>query len=115
LTIRPRCFNINRYGTDGERKEHLLNENSEYSDFLSQVVVLDTGGPIVYIGKLEQVTPAGFVLLDADLHDSRDGHATSESYVNAARTQGVSSNRRHILVMKSAVMSISKLDDVVEQ
>ena len=77
--------------------------------------MLDTDGPIVYLGTLTHVDEAGFVLEDADVHDTRDGHATKEVYVNGARLHGVSPNRSRVLVMPSAVMSISKLADVVEQ
>ena len=86
-----------------------------FAGFLSQVVVLDTGGPIVYVGRLVDANDAGFVLEDADVHDCRDGHATAEEYVNACRAQGVSKNRRRVLVMRSAVVSVSRLEDVVEE
>ncbi len=81
----------------------------------SQMVVLDTGGPMVYLGQLVEVTESAFVLADADVHDARDGHATNETYVSEARRTGVSVNRKHVIVMRSAVMSVSRLDDVVGQ
>jgi len=86
-----------------------------YQAFLSHAVVLDTGGPIVYLGTLTHVDEAGFVLENADVHDTRDGHAIKEVYINGVSIHGISPNRRRVLVMPSAVMSISKLDDVVEQ
>lgn len=89
--------------------------NTAFDAFLSHTVVLDTNGPIVYLGTLSHVDEAGFVLQDADVHDTRDGHATKEVYVNAARANGISPNRSRVLVMPSVVMSISKLNDVVEQ
>lgn len=89
--------------------------DSTLESFLSQPVVLDTGGPIVYLGTLSAVTEQGFVLRDADVHDTRDGHATPEVYVNEARRHGISPNRKHLLVMHSAVTSISRLEDVVEE
>ncbi len=89
--------------------------NAAFDTFLSHNVVLDTNGPIVYLGTLTHVDDTGFVLQDADVHDTRDGHATKEVYVNGARAHGISPNRSRVLVMPSAVMSISKLSDVVEQ
>ena len=83
--------------------------------FLSQRVVLDTGGPVVYLGTLAAVTETGFLLKDADVHDTRDGHATPEVYINEAHRQGISPNRKRLLVMHSAVVSISRLEDVVEE
>ncbi|MFQ5414789.1 MAG: hypothetical protein ACE5E6_10060 [Phycisphaerae bacterium] len=80
---------------------------------LNEPVVLDTALPIVYIGTLASVTDTVFVLRDADLHDCRDGHAVREAYIAATRAGGVSVNRRNIVVLRSAVMSISRLADVV--
>ncbi len=88
---------------------------ASFESFLNEVVVLDTGGPMVYLGTLAAVTSTGFVLVDADVHDTRDGHATPEVYVNEVRLQGISVNRRRVLVMRSAVASVSRLADVVEQ
>lgn len=80
---------------------------------LNQPVVLDTGSPIVYIGLLREVTPHEFVLTDADMHDCRDGHVNKEHYLAEARQEGVTVNRRAVVVMRSAVISVSLLADVV--
>lgn len=80
---------------------------------LNEQVVLDTGTPIVYIGKLVEITDHEFVLDQTDMHDCRDGHANKEMYVAEARQEGVSVNRRQVVVMRSAVISVSRLSDVV--
>ncbi|MHC4236184.1 MAG: LSm family protein [Planctomycetota bacterium] len=46
--------------------------------WIGKRVVLDTAGPIVYLGTLTDVTQAGLQLEDADVHDCRDGHASKE-------------------------------------
>ena len=66
-----------------------------------------------YIGKLIQITEKAFVLADIDMHDCRDGHAHKEAYLAEARCEGVTVNRRNIVVMRSAVISVSRLSDVV--
>ncbi|NOS99287.1 MAG: hypothetical protein HOP29_01515 [Phycisphaerales bacterium] len=86
-----------------------------YQELIDQRVVLDTGGPIVYLGTLVAVTESVFVLADADIHDSRLGHATPEAYINDARQSGVSPNRRRVMVMRTAIISLSQLDDVVTE
>ena len=80
---------------------------------LNEQVVLDTGTPIVYIGKLTEITDIAFVLVDVDMHDCRDGHAHKEAYLAEAYSEGVTANRRNIVVMRSAVISVSRLADVV--
>ncbi len=89
--------------------------NAAFDEFLTHFVVLDTGGSIVYLGRLVGVDEAGFMLDDADVHDCRDGHATKEVYISESRDNGVSPNRQRVLVMRSAVISVSKLVDVVER
>ena len=83
--------------------------------FLNQVVVLDTNTPIVYLGTLAEVTSSVFVLDSADMHDCRDGHATKEQYLHEARDGGVTVNRRRVVVLQSAVISVSRLVDVVAE
>ncbi|MFQ6049378.1 MAG: hypothetical protein ACE5K7_08440 [Phycisphaerae bacterium] len=88
-------------------------EGSPLDGLIGQQVVLDTAGPMVFIGRLEQITPEGFWLSRADVHDRQDGHASKELYVLEAKLHGVRANRRRVFVMRSDVVSISLLDDVV--
>ena len=80
---------------------------------INDVVVLDTTSPIVYIGTLVEVTEDTFVIHDADMHDCRDGHATKEHYVAQTRCDEVSVNRTRVVVIRSAVISLSRLEDIV--
>ncbi len=78
-------------------------------------VVVDTATPIVYIGTLAEVHEHALVLTDADMHDCRDGHADKELYLRDTREHGVATNRRRIVVLRSAVISVSRLEDVVAE
>lgn len=80
---------------------------------LNELVVLDTATPIVYIGTLTEMTDHVFVLVDVDMHDCRDGHANKERYLAEAHRDGVPVNRRHVVVMRSVVISVSRLGDIV--
>lgn len=80
---------------------------------LNQRVVLDTATSIVYIGTLSDVTDSVFVLSDGDMHDCRDGHANKEHYLAEVRRDGVTVNRREVVVMRTVVISLSRLDDIV--
>ena len=82
---------------------------------LNEQVVLDTATPILYIGTLVEVTDQTFVLKDADMHDCRDGHANKEVYLAETRRNEVAVSRRHIVVMRSVVISVSRLGDVVAE
>jgi len=84
-------------------------------NMLNDQVVLDTETPIVYLGTLTEVTERTFVLTDADVHDCRDGHANKEQYLAEARTGEIAVNRRRVVVMRSAIISVSRLSDIVVQ
>ncbi|MEK6677149.1 MAG: hypothetical protein AABZ47_16030 [Planctomycetota bacterium] len=80
---------------------------------LNQEVVFDTATPIVYIGTLVEITDTLFVLCDGDMHDCRDGHASKEHYLIQARQDGVAKNRHNVVVMRTVVISVSRLTDIV--
>ncbi len=78
-------------------------------------VVLDTAGSTVYLGVLTELAGTGFWLENADIHDCREGHAGKEAYVFEAKINGIRTNRKRLFVMRSAVISIAALDDVVQE
>lgn len=84
-----------------------------WEELIGQEVVLDTAGPLVYLGTLESVTGEGFWLRDADVHNRTEGHANNELYVIDACHQGIRANRRRVLVLRSAITSLSALSAVV--
>lgn len=85
----------------------------ELNELMGRTVVLDTAGPVVYMGRLVGCDAGGFWLADADLHNCREGHATREQYISESARDGVHVNRRRIHVFRHAVISISALSDVV--
>lgn len=92
-------------------------DNHSLDGFLQRRVVLDTQGPMIFIGRLERIDERGYWLVDADVHDRTDGHSNKEVYVNqAAELQKggtLNVNRRRVFVERHAIVSISALDDVV--
>ncbi len=93
--------------------------DSSLDRFLEQRVVIDTAGPMLYIGRLDSYADRGYWLTDADVHDRSDGHSTKEMYVNEAheleRTGNRRVNRRRVFVERHAVVSVSLLADVVTE
>jgi hypothetical protein len=82
--------------------------------FLEQDVVLDTQGPLLYLGTLREITPAALVLVNADVHDSNDSRASKDLYIVESRVLGVRVNRAAVVVMRSQVASASLLRDAVD-
>jgi hypothetical protein len=81
--------------------------------FLSKAVVVDTDADIVYIGVLDALSPGELVLSEADVHSIRDAGSTREIYVMESAKYGVRSNRRRVHLMRSRVVSVSLMEDVL--
>ena len=86
-------------------------------DFLGRVVVMDTQGAKVFIGRLAAFDDRGYWLTDADVHDRDEAHSSNEKYVNDVHLlerEGIrTANRRRVFVERSAIISMSTLDDVI--
>jgi hypothetical protein len=86
----------------------------ELDGFLEKEVVLDTRGAILYLGRLVRVFEHFYELADADVHDVLDGRTSKELYIMEARKHGVKKNRKTVYVRKAEIVSISRLEDVIE-
>lgn len=87
---------------------------SAIAPLVGREVVLDTRGPIVYIGRLESADDHFVTLADVDVHDMLDGRTPKEKYILDARKFGVKQNRRRVFVRREEVVSLSLLEDVIE-
>ena len=85
--------------------------------YVGRRVVLDTAGPMIYVGDLEAFEERGYWLTEADVHDRSDGHSTKEEYVSESaeleRAGAGRRNRRRVFVERPAVVSVSALDEVI--
>ncbi|MHC4445382.1 MAG: hypothetical protein ACYTF1_07795 [Planctomycetota bacterium] len=77
-------------------------------------VVLDSAGPMVYLGRLASYDAEGFSLENADVHSRAEGHAPREQYIAESRRHGIRPNRARVYVFRHTVISISALSDVKE-
>ncbi|MFQ5845898.1 MAG: hypothetical protein ACE5JG_13020 [Planctomycetota bacterium] len=75
-------------------------------------VVVDTHGPQVFVGRCDQVTDDGVVLLDADVHREGSDGRTKEEYLQRAARYGVWQKHARILVPKREVASVRRLGDL---
>jgi len=82
--------------------------------YLGKEVVLDTRGPIVYLGALAAVDPFFVTLADVDVHDMIDGRTPKEKYILDARKFGIKKNRARVVVRREEVISFSLLEDVID-
>jgi hypothetical protein len=83
-------------------------------EMLGQKVVVDLRSSFVCLGTLQRMNELYLELKNADVHDLRDTQTTRENYVAASRTTGIKRNRKRVLVCRSDMVAISRLDDVVD-
>jgi hypothetical protein len=86
---------------------------ANWHSLLGQQVVVDVRAPYIYIGTLSEVGADTLVLKDADVHYRGDSQTTGELYLLEARREGVRASRARAFVMRSEVVSISSLDDII--
>ena len=84
-------------------------------EFLEQKVVVDLSTTFVCLGKLSRYDDHFLELKNADLHDLRDTDTTRENYVADSVTTVVKRNRKRVLIRRDQMVSISLLDDVVDE
>jgi hypothetical protein len=92
--------------------ERLLGEMAD--DLLGEKVVVDSRSRYLYLGTLEKVGGDAIVLTEADVHDTRQSNTTEEVYIIQAVQHGVRVNRERVYVLARDIVSISRLDDVLE-
>jgi hypothetical protein len=91
-----------------------MSDTAPWSDLIGQILVLDLASPYVILGTLDRADAAFVTLAEADVHDLRDSKTTRELYVLESRRHGVRCNRRRVSVQCREIVSVSRLDDVVE-
>ncbi len=83
-------------------------------ELLGEVVVADLRSPYVCLGTLVQVNEHYLLFHNADLHDLRDSDTGRENYIAASRMTGIKRNRKQLLVVRSEVVAVTRLSDVVD-
>ena len=80
-----------------------------------QAQCLDLRGPFVCLGRLVAFDDHFHDIRDGDLHDMRDTQTTRENYVVSSKRTGIKHNRKRLLLVRSEVVAIARLKDVVEE
>ncbi len=80
--------------------------------FADKLVVVDTSGSLVYIGRIAEADEHFVSLIEADVFDASMTTITKEQYLIEARSDGVIPTRSRVWIRQSVVQSISLLEDV---
>ena len=85
-----------------------------FAGHVGHLVVVDTDGPVFYIGRLASVSEDFLILEDVDVRHQGDTPTSRERYLIEARRLGVRPSRRRAEVVLARVVGISRLDDIIE-
>ena len=84
-------------------------------DLIDQKVVVDFRSEFVCLGTLKRYDEHFLELRNADLHDLRDTETSRENYVASSVATGIKRNRKRVLLSRTDIVAISKLEDVVDE
>jgi hypothetical protein len=84
-------------------------------ELIGERVVIDLRSHYVCLGTLLRIDPLYVELKNADLHDLRDTDTTRELYVVDSRNTGIKRNRRRVIVVRSEMVAIARLDEVIAE
>jgi small nuclear ribonucleoprotein (snRNP)-like protein len=83
-------------------------------EMIGQRVVVDLRSEYVCLGTLQHIDELFLEMRNADLHDLRDTDSTREIYVAESKKTGIKRNRKRVLLVRTEIVAIVRLEDVVE-
>ena len=83
-------------------------------ELIGERVVIDMRSPFVCLGILLRLDEHFLELKNADLHDLRDTDTSRENYVAASLSTGIKRNRKRVMIFRSDVVALTRLDDIVD-
>jgi hypothetical protein len=84
-------------------------------EMIGHKVVVDLRSEYVCLGTLTRADDHFLELKNADLHDLRDTDTTRELYVIDSRETGIKRNRRRLLLVRTDIVAIALLEDVMAE
>jgi hypothetical protein len=74
-------------------------------------VIVETTGPLTFVGRFDSEDDAGVHLLDVGVHDATSG-GPKEDYLRRSARFGVRTERKHLLVPRTEVSRITRLAEI---
>jgi hypothetical protein len=100
-------------GTSGDTC--LTEERTVLEEMIGQKIVVDLRSEYVCLGTLVRIDEHFLELKNADLHDLRDTETTRDLYVIESHDTGIKRNRRRLLLVRTDIVAIALLEDVVAE
>lgn len=88
--------------------------SASFAGLIGRTVVVDVDGPVIFLGRLAAAGDEFLTLEDVDVHNLGDSATSRERYVIEARKLGIRPNRQRAEVRLARVVSVSRIEDVIE-
>jgi hypothetical protein len=82
-----------------------------HSELHGITVVVETNGPLTYVGRYDSEDGRGVHMLDVGVHDGATG-GSREEYVRKSAKFGIRAEHKHIVVPTAQVVRITPLGSV---
>ena len=79
-----------------------------HSELHGITVVVETTGPLTYVGRYDSEDERGVHMLDVGVHDGTAGGSKDE-YVSKSAKFGVRTNHKHLVIPAEQVLRITRL------
>ncbi|MCM8771530.1 MAG: hypothetical protein NC926_00240 [Candidatus Omnitrophica bacterium] len=83
--------------------------------FKNKKIVVDTCSSWIYIGKFVSEDELYICLEDVDAFDISETSLSKQEYLMMVKKDGIVPNRKMVKVLKSKIVAITLLDDIIEK
>jgi len=83
--------------------------------YKNKKIVVDTSTSWIYIGRLTGEDGSYIYLEDTDAFDISETSLSKQEYLMMVKKDGIVPNRRKVKVLKSKVVAITLLEDILEK
>lgn len=85
--------------------------HSDRGELHGITVVVETAGPVVYVGRCDTMDDETILLLDADEHDENESGISKAQYLEKAARFGVWKKHDRLAVSMRDVVSVTRLGE----
>jgi hypothetical protein len=75
-------------------------------------VVVETNGPVTYVGRYDSEDEQGVHMLDVGVHDGSAGGSSKDEYVRKSAKFGIKTSHKHLVVPADQVARITRLAEM---
>ena len=83
-----------------------------HSELHGVTVVVETNGPLTYVGRYDSEDERGVHMLDVGVHDGASGDSKDE-YVSRSAKFGIRTTHKHLIVPAEQVVRITRLGSMM--